>query len=470
MCWIRRKQVRVRGGLDFARPRGHGSGFVPPFDPWDLGRRDGNQSGRSRATRTASRATVADGSVLRGGRPAYEGAGLSASDEEGGEKRYPAKRGWNYWLMKNKPTRQDAKRRARNKGTFPGIRIGERDRNILQLVFEHRFLDTELLWYLTRQEPGRRTEYRVGADGKRRPSSYGFGMKALYKRLQQLSDARLLNRHYATDRPMGRGHGGPRAVYGLGPASSQLVAKANGVSIKEIKDIVSANRVKSPFLRHALEVARIRVLLELVCARSEGQIRIMFWEQGNVLQDWVTGEDESGYEVRYSVCPDAFFGLEVVGKGRAHYFLELDRGTMPVVATGNRSDIRKKVFGYAAYRKARRHSKRYRYRQLPDGTVVGLDVRQQEDRLWESDNKGIEPIKSFRVLFVAPGATGGQLTTRGRAANILAAFPSFGKQFATSTLFWFTSLDSFDLERPRSVFGNVWLTPNPEHGLKSLIE
>lgn len=360
--------------------------------------------------------------------------------------------------------------KARTKGTFPVESIQERDQEILQLVYEHRFLDTELLWYLTRREPAEKAGYRIGADGKKRPTTYGFGLKALYKRLKQLSDAKLLRPQYATDQPIGRGYGGPRAVYGLGSASAAIVAKMNGVSVQEVRDIVAANRVKSPFIRHALEVARFRVILELACAESEGQVRLMFWEQGSTLQDWITGEDDSGKEVRYSVYPDAFFGLEVAGKGKAHYFLELDRGTMPVVATRNRSDIRKKVFGYAAYRKVRRHSERFRYRVLPDGTVVGLDILVQDNHATELKNRALQPIKSFRVLFVAPGATAERLSPRGRIANIIGAFPSFGKRFSTSTLFWFASLETFNIEKPETIFNRVWLTPNPEHDKKSIVE
>lgn len=359
---------------------------------------------------------------------------------------------------------------ARTKETFPVDSIPERDRQILQLVYEHRFLDTELLRHLIGKEPDEPGGFRVGADGRKRPTAYGFGMKALYKRLKRLSDERLLVPQMPSDRPRGRGYGGPRAAYGLGPASATAVAKMNGVSVQKIRDIVSANRVKSPFIRHALEVARFRVILELACARSAGRIRLVFWAQGGIMQDWVTGEDDSGEEVRYSVCPDAFFGLEVAGKGKAHYFLELDRGTMTIVSKQGGRDIRQKVFGYAAYRKARRHSERFRYRVLPDGTVVGLDIMPLKgaDTAWKEP--AAEPIKSFRVLFVAPGKTAERLSPQGRIANIIGAFPSFGKRFSTSTLFWFAPLEAFDIEEPETIFDRVWLTPNPEHDRKSLVE
>jgi hypothetical protein len=356
------------------------------------------------------------------------------------------------------------------KRSFPVLELRERDRRILKLVYEHRFLDTELLLRLLKVESGEGVEYAAGSDGKRRPTRYGFGEKALYKRLQLLTSLEYLQRRRLTEQLAGRGQGAARGVYGLGPKSIGEVSTLAGVAPEEIRRIVESNSVKGPFLQHALEVAKFRVILELACQESAGGVRLLFWEQGQVLQDWVKGEDEDGEEREFSVFPDAFFALEVQGKGRAHYFLEADRGTMPIVATRDRSDIRKKVLGYGLYRRYRRHSQRYQYRTLPDGTIVGLHVADRQRTPDSLRENTLEPIKSFTVLFVAPGATGGTLSLRGRVANILSALPTFGRHFSTSTLFWFASLDSFELDRPETIFAPVWLTPNPEKQYQSLIE
>ncbi|MFH0804632.1 MAG: replication-relaxation family protein [Patescibacteria group bacterium] len=370
-----------------------------------------------------------------------------------------------------KPTQSgSAPDRPGRKGTFPALELRERDRRILELVYEHRFLDVELLLRLLKVEPEPEGEPSVGADGKRRPQRYGFGSSALYKRLQLLSNAHYLEPHRPGDLLYGRGHGSPRTVYGLGPKSAGEVSVLAGISKEEVRRIVEANRVKGPFLRHALEVATVRVILELACDRSAGRVRLLFWKQGQILQDWVTGRDDDGEEQTYSVCPDAFFGLEVAGKGRAHYFLEIDRGTMPIVAKGRRSDIRKKVLGYYLYRRTQRHGQRYQYHRLPDGTLGGLHIALDDQQPLSQPEQGLEPIKSFTVLLVAPGATRGVAHARGRAANILSALPTFGKQFSSSTLFWFSSLDSFDIDRPDSVFAPVWLTVHPEKSHRSLIE
>lgn len=371
----------------------------------------------------------------------------------------------------NKPTQNGrVSTEPGRKRTFPGITLRDRDRRILEFVYEHRFLDTELLLHLLKVEPLAAVEYEVGTDGKRRPQRYGFGQSALYKRLQLLTSAGYLEPHYASDRPFGRGYGSPRAIYGLGSRSAEEVSVFAGISKEEVRRIIEANKVKGPFLRHALETATFRVVLELACEQSDARVRLLFWKQGQILQDWVTGEDSDGEERTYCVFPDAFFGLEVAGKGRAHYFLEVDRGTMPIVAKWRRSDIRKKVLGYYLYRRYQRHSHRYQYQLLSGGLLGGLHVTQDEPRPVPLKQGEFESIKSFRVLFLAPGATKGSLVPRGRAANMLSALPTFGREFATSTLFWFASLDSFELGKPETVFAPVWLTCHPDKRYQGLIE
>jgi hypothetical protein len=364
-------------------------------------------------------------------------------------------------MKKPEPKR---KSRPRRLAGAKALTLRDRDLQILHLIFEHRFLDMELLSaFVTTDAEGE--SQAPGADGKRRPRKYGFGEKALYKRLRQLTEAKYLHPHQAMARPIGRGFGGARIAYGLGRKSVEIVAETEGLDIPQVREIVEANKVKAPFIQHALSIARFRVILELACQQSDGKVRLMFWEQGNILQDWIWGADWEGEERKFSVYPDAFFAVEVVGKGRAHYFLEMDMGTMPIVRSGDTSDIRKKIYGFAYYRKANRQAIRYQYRCLPDGRVIGVGLRPEG---MEADAEG--KIKSFRVLFVTPGATGVEVEERGRVANILSAFSSFGKALATTTLFWFTSLDSFDLRHPATIFDRVWMTPNPKHNPKSIVE
>ena len=372
--------------------------------------------------------------------------------------------------MKNPTQKKQLSRYYPKKGAFPKFVIREREREIMKLIYEHRFLNTNLIWYLLKTEKLENQDYKVGKDGKKRPTNYGFGEKALYKRLQQLFHGRYLERHLITDEPVGRGYGSPKAIYGLGLKSAPIIAEIAGISPQEVRNIVLSNKVKSPFLRHAIEIATFRATLELACQATDGRIKVLFWEQGQKLQDSVFGKNEKNKEERFSVFPDAFFGLNVAGKGKAHYFLEVDRGTMPIIASKNRSDIRKKIFGYHYYKYKGRCAKRYAYRPLPDGGVSGLCFMAQAKQNGEYLHDRLEPIQGFRVLFLIPGKITDDNNPTGRIANIISKIPNFGRQFSSTSLYWFSNIERYNPESPKTIFQPVWFTSKPEIGLQSLIE
>jgi hypothetical protein len=235
--------------------------------------------------------------------------------------------------------------------------------------------------------------------------------------------------------------------------------------------MIDANRVKSLFLRHALEIARFRATLELACQSSGDRLRLIFWEQGMSLRDHAVGDNESGGTERFPVNPDAFFGIQVRGKGNASYFLEMDRGTMPVISKKDRPDIRKKVFGYMHYRRSGKYRTKYYYGFLPNGQPSGLYINPPDNENTSlQQNEFLQPIKGFSVLFVVPGTLHKNKNVSGRIENILSAFPFFGKSFASTSLFWLTTPESYDIENPESIMGNIWITPNPEKPMQRLIE
>jgi len=365
-----------------------------------------------------------------------------------------------------KPTQK--KRLSRyvpNKGAFPDLILRDRDFTILRLVYDHRFLSSELLWHLLQtDDQSRDVSYSVGSDGKKRPTSYGFGRQALSKRLKQLFNARYLERHYLTDQPMGRGYGAPGAIYGLGPACPKILQERFDIPPRITRRIIESNKVKSPFLRHALGVARFRAILELACQCHEDKVKLLFWEQGDSIRDFVIGVNENGEDERIPVHADAFFGLEVIGEGRTHFFLEIDRGTEPITSSKQRTDIRRKLIGYRLYRKSKKFSKRYAYRQLPNGQIVGIDL------CVDFTTEGRQMITGFQVLFVTPGTVRKDKSLSGRIASIFAQLPAMGKFFVTNSLFWFAPPDSFNIDKPEQIFSKCWITPNPQNELQSIIE
>lgn len=347
--------------------------------------------------------------------------------------------------------------------------LSDRDSKILSLVHEYRFPTAELIWRLMREKEQGSQDYAVGKDGKKRPSKYGFGRQALYKRLQLLSRAGFLVPHRLTDRPYGGPAGSPQQVYQLRPPAIAPVAEMLGSSPEKVRRMIEANnKVKVPFMRHALEIATFKAALVLATGQSGGKVTLTYWEQGSQLRDFAVGRNEEGDDLRYSVYPDAFFGLWVEGAGHANFFLELDRGTMPIVASHGKPDIRKKVLGYKSYGRKIKDSCRYLCRLNADRKPIGLVVNQSGREF--GNDPSLAPIRGFRALFLLPGSIDQDGSPQGRLANVLSAIPTFGRELATSHLCWFAPQDAFDLENPLSVFGRYWLTPNPAMRSQSLVE
>lgn len=365
-------------------------------------------------------------------------------------------------------SRTNRSRYVRDKTIPSEIALKERDYAIIRLVYSHRFLTLELLWHLLQPDyRSRPIQYALGTDGKKRPKRYGFRQQALSKRLRQLFQAGYLERHYPSDQPMGRGHGAPRTIYGVGLKSATVFEERLGVPAQEIRRIVERNRVTSPFLRHAIEVARFRVTLQLACQASGGSERLLFWEQGEALRDNVEITDHWDQKQTLPVYPDAFFGLELPSGKRKHYFLEIDRGTEPISAQGQRTDVRRKLIAYRLYRKSGRFPRRYSYRRLPDGTVVGLNIDTGRNSVATGDDSG---LNGFQVLLVTPGIVQSKTYVSGRIANIISQLSDMGRFYATTSLFLFTVPDAYSITRPKSLLDRCWLTPRAHNELRSLLE
>jgi len=366
-----------------------------------------------------------------------------------------------------KPSPKKSRSRYRpEKKSFPDIIIKERDIEIMKFLFEHRFLDTELIWHLLESKTDCTEKSLIGKDGKKRPVKYGFGIKALYKRLQTLFHNKYVARHFITDEPLGRGTGSPRAIYGLGSASAKVLPDIVGFSPDRIRRIVEANKVKSPFLRHALDIARFRATLELACRESNGYIELICWKQGQELGDFVMGKNLDGRTIKFSVYPDAFFVLSVKDRGNSHFFLEVDRGSMPIIAKKDRPDISRKVLGYSYYRSSKKYTARYRYLKFKEYKTDTILVLTGDT---SNPAKNSEPIKGFTVLFLVPGRLTESNKPEGRLKNILDRFPEFGKDIVTSSIFWFAPHNAFTVSRPASIFAKIWKIPNPIKEDQSLI-
>jgi hypothetical protein len=198
-----------------------------------------------------------------------------------------------------------------------------RDLAILRAVHRHRLL---------------RSTHLVALSGGSR--------QATLRRLQ------LLFHHGYLDRPAMQldwyARGSEPLVYALGNHGAELL-ETEGVARRGGVRWDTKNRnVSRVFLHHTLAVSEVMVAFEVACRSREG---VRFIPPEEVLAGappetrrqrlpfrWQVEVRHDGKLHRLGIEPDRVFGLEFHGapenRRRAYFFLEADRGTMPVVRKG----------------------------------------------------------------------------------------------------------------------------------------
>jgi hypothetical protein len=176
----------------------------------------------------------------------------------------------------------------------------------------------------------------------------------------------LLYHHGYLDRPRMQldfyERGSEPMVYAVGNRGADLLAKEEGVPRQGKLNWSAKNRgLTRAFLRHTLLVADCMVGLELGC-RELRQVRLM--PSGEVLGRapeatqrrrhpfrWQVRIRGEGEPIDLGVIPDQVFGLhfegEPEGQNRAYFFLEADRGSMPVARRGlHETSVYRKLLAY----------------------------------------------------------------------------------------------------------------------------
>ena len=206
------------------------------------------------------------------------------------------------------------------------MQLTERDRTIIRLVHRHRFLNSRQIIAL------------IGAS-----------------QLQVLRRLKLLYHHGFLERPRAQlqyyGTSGTRPmVYGLSSKGGMLVKQELGdVSLWSEKN----QGIGQVFLEHALLVSETMVALERACRKHD--VRLIYEDE----LDLPVKKQPLGWRAKIvggmnlGVIPDRVFALGFKNQSgqiqRAHFFLEADRGTMPVVRKNlSQTSFRRKLLAYEA--------------------------------------------------------------------------------------------------------------------------
>lgn len=174
----------------------------------------------------------------------------------------------------------------------------------------------------------------------------GGSRQATLRRLQ------LLFHHGYLDRPAMQLDWYTRSseplIYALGNRGAEVLEREGHMMRGGIRWDTKNRNLSRVFLHHTLAVAEVMVAFEVACQKREGvrfippeeilagtpeatrRLRLPFRWQVEVRQD--------GKLHRLGVEPDEVFGLDFEGepesRRRAYFFLEADRGTMPVTRKG----------------------------------------------------------------------------------------------------------------------------------------
>ena len=241
--------------------------------------------------------------------------------------------------------------------TVAPTQLTERDRQIIRLVHRHRFLRSSQIVALLGGSP-----------------------QHLLRRLKLLYHHGYLERPRAQLQYYERG-GSKSIAYGLGNKGGALLKQELGIAVHPDSWDEKNHVIGRVYLEHALFVADVMVAIELACRKRDG-IRLLYEDQLALRSErqpfqWRVKRQDG---IKLGIIPDRVFALEYPDQNahpqRVHFFLEADRGTMPVVRSGlTQTSFYRKLLAYEAtwtQKIHQRHLGIHRFRVL---TVTTSSIR-----------------------------------------------------------------------------------------------
>jgi hypothetical protein len=196
------------------------------------------------------------------------------------------------------------------------LQLTERDREIIRLIYRYRFLRSPQIVALT-----------------------GGSSQQLLRRLQLLFHHGYLERPRAQLEYFHRG-GSHSMVYGLGDKAGEVLKQEPGTEFRKSRWSELNRSVGRVYLQHALLVSDVIVAIELAC-RKAGNVRLLTDAEFPVPSNKSSKRPTFRWRATVpsgqilGLIPDRVFALEFQDthskSDRIHFFLEADRGTMPVI-------------------------------------------------------------------------------------------------------------------------------------------
>lgn len=239
------------------------------------------------------------------------------------------------------------------------MQLTERDDRVIRLVHRHRFLRSPQIAALLSDHS-----------------------QQLLRRLQ------LLYHHGYLERPRAQidyyRHGGSRhIVYGLGNKGAALLRREDDGSSALPRSGEKNRSLGRIFLEHALLVSDTMVALELAC-RESGNVRLLNQDELPLSMNQKSRPFQwkvtTNTRHKLGIIPDRVFALEYPdangARTRAYFFLEADRGTMPVMRTNlTQTSFFRKLLAYEATWAQSLHRARFGFHRFRVLTITASPAR-----------------------------------------------------------------------------------------------
>src|SRR5258708_3834862 len=235
------------------------------------------------------------------------------------------------------------KRRRDRRDPHPRrMRLTERDKQIILAVYEYRVLTLDQLHKLI---------FRNITD----------------TRLVQRSLARLYHHKFLARVFLPVLAGSSPTMYVLDKKGAELLRSDFG--LEDLNWYPSSKTLKTTFLDHTTAINDFRISITSACDAPGYQLQE--WVTENSVKahiDHVTVRGKSGKTREIPIVPDSYFIVDTP-RGRAHFFLELDRGTMTT------KSFRSKIEGFLEYYASGAYERHYQTQSLTILTVTTTQKR-----------------------------------------------------------------------------------------------
>ena len=249
-------------------------------------------------------------------------------------------------------TRSFRRPRFRRAEEAPSFQLTERDIEIVRQVAQHRFLRSIHLSQLL-DAPHHK----------------------IRERLTSLFHAGYLDRPRSQLEYHLNGGGSAPLVYALGNRGAKLLIKVDGLEHANVDWARKNTEAGRQFLLHTLAIADVRVALTVACRHSEGislqhpkdLLATLPEETRGTLRPWSwrVRVQHKGAIAQIGLLPDYVFALVFADGSRRVFFVECDRGTMPVERSVlNQTSMLRKFLAYEGGRKQQLHTKRFGWKNF----------------------------------------------------------------------------------------------------------